>query len=124
MADGFERVRASRKFYLETRANSRSDNPADFDSWEGDMRSRVFWCTLMYETILTQELGLPKSGLAAYESSVPLPKFTPFPGVGTQNHWMPGEKIDAFFQYHFLAQGANRIMLTRISNSLYVYCRF
>lgn len=82
------------------------------------MRARVYWCTLMYETILTQELGLPKSGLAKYESVVPLPKFTLFPGVVEHNE----VKMDSFFHYHFLAQAAHRIILTRIATSLYFYC--
>jgi hypothetical protein len=99
-----------------------SSDPVNFDTWEGDMESRVFWCTLMYETILIQELGLPKSGLAEFEAVVPLPKFRSFwePCVSIGNRQQVAED-DAFFQYHFLAQAANRIMLTRIMNSHYFY---
>ncbi|KIW05422.1 uncharacterized protein PV09_03932 [Verruconis gallopava] len=90
-------------------------DPIDFDTWKGDMESRVFWCCLMYETILVQELGVPKSGLADFEASVPLPKFKPFKSPDSEDN------DDAFFHYHFLAQAANRIMLTRIANSHYFY---
>lgn len=57
-------------------------NPADFESWDGDMLSRLFWNTLMYETVITQELDLlPHSGLLDFESETPLPKFMPCPST-------------------------------------------
>jgi hypothetical protein len=97
-------------------------DPINFDSWEGDMESRVFWCCLMYESILNQELGLPKSGLADFEASVPLPTFRPFNNSEVNARLRSdAEEDDSFFHYHFLAQAANRIMLTRIANSHYFY---
>jgi hypothetical protein len=94
----------------------------DFDTWEGDMESRVFWCCLMYETILNQELELPKSGLAEFEASVPLPTFKSFKSSDVNARLRTDtEEDDSFFHYHFLAQAANRIMLTRIANSHYFY---
>uniref|UniRef100_A0A093UKU9 Sterol uptake control protein 2 n=1 Tax=Talaromyces marneffei PM1 TaxID=1077442 RepID=A0A093UKU9_TALMA len=50
----------------------------NYNEWEGDMKSRVFWNTVMYETILVQELDLPPSGLLSLEDNVPIPKFIPF----------------------------------------------
>ena len=79
----------------------------------------------MNESILVQELHLPPSGLARLEESVPIPKLIPFQ---TAVYMQPrlssaGEIDDSFFQYHFLAQVAHRIILTRIRHSLYFYCK-
>lgn len=95
-----------------------------FDEWEGDMKSRVYWNCLMNETILIQELHVPPSGLARLEELVPIPKFISFEsvGFGTSRTLSLDEIDDSFFQYHFLAQVAHRIILTRIRNSLYFYC--
>jgi hypothetical protein len=99
-------------------------DPIDFDTWEGDMESRMFWCCLMYESILNQELGLPKSGLFEFEASVPLPTFKSFRSSDVNARLQKDiEEGDSFFHYHFLAQAANRIMLTRIANSHYFYGR-
>lgn len=89
------------------------------------MKSRVYWNCLMNETILVQELHLPPSGLARLEEFVPIPKFIPFETAGFVSASLfssAGEIDDAFFQYHFLAQVAHRIILTRIRHSLYFYC--
>ncbi|KAF2838382.1 hypothetical protein M501DRAFT_874138 [Patellaria atrata CBS 101060] len=98
------------------------DDKIDCDQWEGDMKSRVFWNTLMHETILTQELNLPPSGLSRFEENVPIPKFTPCPRTGrssvNQDYF---NEDDAFFNLHFLAQAAHRIILTRIRLSLYFF---
>ncbi|OCK74871.1 putative C6 finger domain protein [Lepidopterella palustris CBS 459.81] len=92
------------------------------DDWEADMKSRVFWNILMYETILIQELNLPLSGLAHYEAEVPIPKFTPFPRPRMEETRLAAlDEDDSFFNFHFLAQVANRIILTRIRHSLYFY---
>jgi hypothetical protein len=97
----------------------------NYDEWEGDMKSRVFWTTVMYETILAQELDLPSSGLARLEDYVPIPKFISFNLVGLPASIASiGSPDDAFFQYHFLAQVAHRIILTRIRHSLYLFCKF
>lgn len=93
----------------------------DFDQWEGDMLSRLFWNTLMYETIITQELSLPLSGLQEYEADMPIPKFTPCPRCKTSISGLLVDEDDSFFNFHFLAQAAHRIILTRIRHSLYSF---
>lgn len=93
----------------------------DFDQWEGDMFSRLFWCTLMYETIITQELSLPLSGLLEYEADMPIPKFTPCPRPKTSISGLLVDEDDSFFNFHFLAQAAHRIILTRIRHNLYSF---
>ncbi|KAF2655174.1 hypothetical protein K491DRAFT_437455 [Lophiostoma macrostomum CBS 122681] len=101
--------------------------PMDSNAWESDVFSRVFWATLMYETIITQELNLPLSGLLEYEDDMPIPKFTPFPRPKTSvstllvNGDSSGDQDDAFFNFHFLAQAAHRILLTRIRHNLYTF---
>lgn len=91
------------------------------------MKSRVYWNCLMNETILVQELHLPPSGLARLEEFVPIPKFIPFETAGFVSaslFSLSGDIDDSFFQYHFLAQVAHRIILTRIRHSLYFYCTY
>lgn len=80
----------------------------------------------MYETILVQELDLPPSGLARLEDYVPIPKFIPFQPVGLSSSLVSEHDSDNsyFHQCHFLAQIANRIILTRIRHSLYLFCKF
>ncbi|ORY10080.1 hypothetical protein BCR34DRAFT_540055 [Clohesyomyces aquaticus] len=99
----------------------KSAEPIDFDEWEGDMISRLFWNTLMYETILTHELNLPLSGLQDYEADMPLPKFTPYPRSKTSISGLITDDDDSFFNFHFLAQAAHRIILTRVRHSLYSF---
>lgn len=96
----------------------------NFDEWEGDMKSRVYWNCLMNETILVQELHLPSSGLSRLEEQVPIPKFIGFEttGYASTRFNSSGVVDDSYFQYHFLAQVAHRIILTRIRHSLYFYC--
>ena len=94
----------------------------DFDQWEGDMFSRLFWCTLMYETVITQELDLlPHSGLLDYESETPLPKFTQPLRPKTSISMLVTDDDDSLFNFHFLAQAAHRIILTRVRQSLYYF---
>lgn len=78
----------------------------------------------MYETILVQELDLPPSGLSRLEDYVPIPKFIPFQTVGLSSGFASAHDPDDsyFHQCHFLAQIANRIILTRIRHSLYLFC--
>jgi hypothetical protein len=93
-----------------------------FDQWEGDMFSRLFWNTLMYETVITQELDLlPHSGLLEYEPDIPLPKFTLCPRPKTSIAGLLTDEDDSFFNFHFLAQAAHRIILTRVKQSLYFF---
>lgn len=100
---------------------SRSEK-LDFDEWEGDMFSRLYWNTLMYETVITQELDLlPHSGLLDYEPDVPLPKFTSCPRPKTSIAGLLTDADDSFFNFHFLAQAAHRIILTRVKQSLYFF---
>ncbi|KAH5299709.1 hypothetical protein HBI12_198020 [Parastagonospora nodorum] len=102
---------------------SRSET-IDFDEWEGDMFSRLFWNTLMYETVITQELDLlPHSGILEYESNVPLPKFTACPRPKTSIAELLTDEDDSFFNFHFLAQAAHRIILTRVKQSLYFFVK-
>ncbi|KUJ24011.1 C6 finger domain protein [Mollisia scopiformis] len=94
----------------------------DRGDWEADMQCRVFWTTLMFETILIQELNLPNSGLRQFENDVPIPKFSPFPHRGRHGA-RAAERVenDTFFQFHFLAQVAHRILLSRIRQTLFFY---
>lgn len=89
------------------------------------MKSRVYWNCLMNETILVQELHLPPSGLSRLEEQVPIPKFIGFAATGYGANRYPLSNVvdDSYFQYHFLAQVAHRIILTRIRHSLYFYCK-
>ncbi|KAL5334486.1 hypothetical protein BJX70DRAFT_378197 [Aspergillus crustosus] len=100
-----------------------TNHDVNFDEWEGDMKSRVYWNCLMNETILVQELHLPPSGLSRFEEVVPIPKFIGFETLGfvPSRFSAPDDIDDSFFQYHFLAQVAHRIILTRIRHSLYFY---
>ncbi|KAL2827205.1 hypothetical protein BDW59DRAFT_144410 [Aspergillus cavernicola] len=100
-----------------------TNHDVNFDEWEGDMKSRVYWNCLMNETILVQELHLPPSGLSRFEEVVPIPKFIGFETLGfIPTRFSSSEDIDdSFFQYHFLAQVAHRIILTRIRHSLYFH---
>lgn len=87
-----------------------------------DIHFRVFWNTVMYETILVQELDLPPSGLLSLEDNVPIPKFIPFK-LSSEMTPMPDPDDSYYHQCHFLAQIANRIILTRIRHSLYLFCK-
>ncbi|KAJ5256565.1 transcriptional regulator family: Fungal Specific TF [Penicillium angulare] len=100
-----------------------SSHNVNFNEWEGDMKSRVYWNCLMNETILVQELHLPPSGLSRLEDQVPIPKFIDFSTTtyGSNRYPLSNVVDDSFFQYHFLAQVAHRIILTRIRHSLYFY---
>ncbi|KAF7453281.1 C6 zinc finger domain containing protein [Pyrenophora tritici-repentis] len=94
----------------------------DYETWEGDMLSRLFWCTLMYETVITQELDLlPHSGLLEYEPDIPLPKFAQCPRPKTSISGLLTDENDSLFNFHFLAQAAHRILLTRVKQSVYTF---
>jgi hypothetical protein len=86
------------------------------DEWSADMQSRVFWSSLLMEAVIVQELDLPRSRLRELEDVVPLPKFIPYP-LTKKSH--SSRKDDSYFSYHFLAQIAHRIILTRIRDELY-----
>ncbi|KAF1993626.1 hypothetical protein P154DRAFT_449652 [Amniculicola lignicola CBS 123094] len=93
----------------------------DFEEWEGDMFSRLFWNTLMYESIIAQELDLPLSGLQEYESHVPLPRFLDCPTPTLSSAGTIVREDDTLFHFHFLAQASHRILLTRIRHNLYSF---
>ena len=84
------------------------------DDWTLDMHSRLFWISVMLETVLTQELpGLPTSKIRDMEDQVPLPRFVqPFSTNATEDD-------ESFYHYHFLSQIAHRMFLTRVYNSSY-----
>jgi hypothetical protein len=46
--------------------------PKPVDEFLSDMHSRLFWCSLVLESVVVQELELPPSGLKTWEESVPL----------------------------------------------------
>ncbi|EWC48742.1 hypothetical protein DRE_00047 [Drechslerella stenobrocha 248] len=89
----------------------------DWGTWECDMLARVFWNTLMFESILVQELDVPPSGLSEYEEIVPLPRFPSY----SQGTSRGVEENDTNYQYHFLAQAAHRKLLNRARINLYTY---
>ncbi|KAL4960113.1 Zn(II)2Cys6 transcription factor [Aspergillus stella-maris] len=93
--------------------------PSQCDEWVLDMRSRLFWNTVMFDAILAQELKLPGGQLDELCQRVPLPKFVKM----KQSSCMPIDlepvEEESFFQYHFLAQVAHRILLTRTKSSIF-----
>ncbi|KAJ9608727.1 hypothetical protein H2200_006498 [Cladophialophora chaetospira] len=90
--------------------------PEPNDEWLSDMYSRLFWCSLVLESLVIQELELPPSGLKSFEEMVPLPKFTSYPYLSSSR---PHHSDDSFYHYHFLAQIAQRIILNRIRDELF-----
>ena len=97
-----------------------SDHKIDFNNWRGDLQSRLYWSCLMLETILVQELEFPDTGLHDFENFVPLPRFTSF--ASTKENPRTKDE-DTFFQFHFLAQVAHRIILTRVQRELFFCCK-
>lgn len=92
--------------------------PPEADEWTLDMYSRLFWITVMYQTVLTQELtGLTMlSQVKDLEDSVPLPKFVAFSAGSSSGQ---EQEDESFCHYHFLSQIAHRIFLTRVYTSIY-----
>lgn len=99
-----------------------SSSEQQLSEWERDMHCRIYWNGVMMETVLVQELNLPHSGLQQLEHFIPIPKFIPYPRTGKTILRTPKDD-DTFFQFHFLAQVAHRIILTRIRKTLYFYCQ-
>jgi len=91
--------------------------PEPLDDWLADMYSRLFWCSLLLETLVVQEFELPPSILTEWEDVVPLPKFSIYPYV---NNSRPRNSDDSYYHYHFLAQIAHRIILSRIREEMFV----
>ncbi|EXJ89609.1 hypothetical protein A1O3_02676 [Capronia epimyces CBS 606.96] len=90
--------------------------PEPHDEYMADMQSRLFWTALVLETVIVQELELPPSRLKEWEDVVPLPKFTVYPYADKSR---PRNSDDSYYHYHFLAQIAHRIILSRIRDELY-----
>jgi hypothetical protein len=94
------------------------------DEFTLDMYSRLFWITVFYDAVLTQELiGLPSSKVRDMEDQVPLPKFVHYSqgvGVPVQHD----DQDDSFYHYHFLSQIAHRIFLTRVYTTSYFSSEF
>lgn len=101
-------------------ANRHPSVPSPCDEWVADMHSRLFWNIVMFDSILSQELRLPGCQLDEMAQKVPLPKFVRM----EQPSFLPldteTDEEDSFHQYHFLAQVAHRILLTRIKHSIFV----
>lgn len=87
------------------------------DEWTIDLQSRIFWSSLLMEAVIVQELDLPKSRLHELEDEVPLPKFIPYPKAIKKPQSLRSD--DSYYHYHFLAQIAHRIILTRIRDEMY-----
>ncbi|KAE8414456.1 hypothetical protein BDV36DRAFT_265183 [Aspergillus pseudocaelatus] len=94
--------------------------PSPCDAWVADMQSRLFWNAAMFEVIFTQELTLPSTEVHILSEQVPLPRFVkleqhPFLTMGD----IMDKEDESFFHYHFLAQIAHRILLTRTKNPIF-----
>jgi hypothetical protein len=87
------------------------------DEWSTDMLSRLYWSALLMESVIVQELELPLSRLKEWQDVVPLPKFITYPRASQSRP--RDETDDTFYHYHFLAQTAHRIILSRIREELY-----
>jgi hypothetical protein len=90
--------------------------PEPYDDWTADIYSRIFWSAILLETIIVQELELPPSSFKEWEDIVPLPKFTAF---SYMNKPRSSNSDDSYYHYHFLAQIAHRIILSRIREELF-----
>ncbi|RVX69874.1 hypothetical protein B0A52_05708 [Exophiala mesophila] len=90
--------------------------PEPHDEWLADMHSRLFWSAILLETVIVQELELPASRLKEFEDIVPLPKFTAYPYISKSR---ARNSDDSYYHYHFLAQIAHRIILSRIRDELF-----
>ncbi|GIZ36903.1 hypothetical protein CKM354_000036900 [Cercospora kikuchii] len=91
-----------------------SSNHDTSDSYCVDMQRRIFWNALMRETIITDELELPRSPLQDLEGRVSLPKFVPYNDKRADQG-----SPDEYYHCHYLAQIAVRIIMTRIRDELF-----
>lgn len=103
----------------ETASPSMPAATTSYREWEEDMQSRLFWITMMFNTLLTDEMDLPANNFLDQCEYVPLPKFVP-PAWLSTSVFAQSADDDAFFHYHFLSQIAHRSLLTRIRDSLFV----
>lgn len=86
---------------------------ASGSDYEIDIYKRIFWCTLSRETVLVDELQVPRSPLQDLEGQVGLPNFVEY-ATGR-----PGKQQDDQYHTHFLAQCALRLIMSRIRNELF-----
>ncbi|BCS28363.1 Zn(II)2Cys6 transcription factor [Aspergillus puulaauensis] len=93
--------------------------PTPCDEWIVDMWSRLFWNAVMFDAILAQELKLPGGQLDELSQRVPLPTFVKLQQPAFLPMESDAEEDDSFFHYHFLAQVAHRILLTRTKSSIF-----
>lgn len=73
----------------------------------------------MFDAILAQELKLPGGQLDELSQRVPLPTFVKMKQPAFLPMESEAEEDDSFFHYHFLAQVAHRILLTRTKSSIF-----
>ncbi|KAL2807922.1 hypothetical protein BJX63DRAFT_410809 [Aspergillus granulosus] len=94
--------------------------PNPCDEWVADMHSRLFWNIVMFDSILAQELKLPGCQLDEMAQRIPLPTFVRM----KQPSFLPldseTDEEESFHQYHFLAQVAHRLLLTRTKTTMFV----
>ncbi|KAL2840536.1 hypothetical protein BJY01DRAFT_20419 [Aspergillus pseudoustus] len=94
--------------------------PNSCDEWVMDMQSRLFWNVVMFDNIISQELKFVGCQLDEMAQRIPLPKFVRM----KQPAFLPldteTDEEDSFHQYHFLAQVAHRILLTRTKTTIFV----
>jgi hypothetical protein len=90
-------------------------DPADVGEWQADMQSKLFWTCLLRESVISQEMELTPSGLQEIEDQTPLPRFVRY----SLHRSRLEDPDESYYHYHFLAQIALRIILTRIRNELY-----
>lgn len=86
-----------------------------------DLWARLYWVAIMFEAVMGDELNLPPTDLSRFENKVPIPRFNDGPSSG-QLTISPGSPVKSYFKYHFLAQVANRIIMSRIRDSLFANC--
>ncbi|KAI6782151.1 putative C6 finger domain protein [Emericellopsis cladophorae] len=114
-------------YYGNNQTSDASETSRDA-SWTSDMQGRLFWITIMLESVVTEELALPHSRLDTFRDRVPLPRFIELPRAdlmtaGSSNQYQHAGS-DAKQQapdvyYHFLSQVAVRNLTTRIKEALY-----
>lgn len=71
----------------------------------------------MLEVVVAQEFEYSHSRLKEWEESTPLPRFVPYPHSRSRSS--NTGRDDSHYQYHFLAQVAHRIILSRIREELF-----
>jgi len=88
-----------------------------------DLWARLYWIALMFEAVMGDELNLPPTSLSRFENKVPIPRFDDGPSA-EQLPGVPGASVRdrSYFKYHFLAQVAHRLIVSRLRDALYINC--